>query len=93
MRFLGSILNNGTTLCHAGCKHNIDRRTDRNNIQINMVTDQRIGKGIDHTILDVDRGSQCTESLQMLVDRTASDIASARKGYLCLFIFAKKSSQ
>ena len=34
-----------------------------------------------------------SESLQMLVDRTASDVASTWKRYLCMFILTKKCSQ
>ena len=34
-----------------------------------------------------------SESLQMLVDRTASDVASTWKRYLCMFILTKKCSE
>ena len=92
MWFLGGILNNSTALCHTGCKHNIDRGTYRYHIEINMIAHQCIGKGIDHTVLDIDRGTQGTKAFQMLVDRTASDITAAGKSNLSLFIFAKKST-
>ena len=41
---------------------------------------------------NIHRCAQSTKSLQMLVNRTAADVAASRKRDLCIFIFAKKSS-
>ena len=47
----------------------------------------------DGTVSDTRCRSQCFESFQMQVDRSAADVASARKRYFCSFIFSKKCSQ
>ena len=47
----------------------------------------------DRAMHDINLSTKCSESLQMLIDRTASDIASARKRYFCMFVLTKKCSQ
>ena len=45
------------------------------------------------TVHNINICTKCSESLQMLVDRTASDVASTWKRYLCMFILTKKCSE
>ena len=46
-----------------------------------------------HAMRNLNRRAQCLEPFDMLVDRTAADIAAARQYNCSLFIFSEKSSQ
>ena len=47
----------------------------------------------DGTVFDINSRTQGTESLQMQVDRTASDVTAAWQRYFCFFVFSKKCAQ
>ncbi len=79
---LRAVLENGLALCKNRCEHNIDRRAYRDKIKEDMVPRKLLRLGIYHTEADVHIRSQSPEALRMLLDRPASDIASARKGNL-----------
>ena len=90
MRFLGRVLNDGHALCHGRCHHDVDGCADRNHIQINVRAHQVNGMGMDSSALNLNLGSQSAEAFQMLVNRSAANIAAARKRYLRTLIFAKQ---
>ena len=90
MRLLRGILDNRLPLRHHCRHHNIDCGTDTRHIEINMVPDQIHRFRLNHTMLDADGRSKCFETLDMLVDRPASDIASPGEQDMRAFVFAKQ---
>ena len=60
--------------------HDIDGSADRNHIQIDMTCHKIDRVGHNSTADDLYIRSQCTESLGVLVDRTAPDRTSAGSG-------------
>ena len=47
----------------------------------------------DLAVLNIHIRTQCAESLQMLIDRSASDIASARQSHFCSLVLSKHRTQ
>ena len=45
------------------------------------------------TVHNINICTKCSESLQMLINRTASNITSAWKRYFCMFIFTQKCTK
>ena len=87
------ILQNCTSRCKGCCHHNINCCTYRNNIKENMASMKFICFRNDRTMHNINIRAKCSESLQMLVDRAASNVTSTRKWYFCMFVFTKKCSQ
>ena len=93
MRFFRNIFKNGKPLCH-GCRHhNINGSAHTDNIKINVFSYQPCCLGDNLAVFNVHIRTKRAESFQMLVNGTASNVASSRKRHLCSFIFPKKSSQ
>ena len=93
MRLFRHIFHDRHTVCHCRSHHHVDRRADTDHVKIQMCAAKLFRLRNDLSMLDIHIGTQCAESFQMLVDRTASDIASARKRHLRTFIFSKESTQ
>ena len=93
MRLPCSILNNGTAGCHRSSHHNINRSTNRNHIQENVAAMKILSLGNNSTMTDINLRTKSTESLQMLIDRSAADIASARKRNFRMLVLAKQSTK
>ena len=93
MWLLGCILDYSLALCQHRSQHNINRSTYRYRIQINMCTCKLLGICNDQSMLNLHLCAQSLKALNMQVNLTAADIASARKCYFCMFVFAKQSPQ
>ena len=93
MRFLCSIFDRCSALCQRCSHHDIDCRSDTDNVQINVRTAQMGRFRRNHAMRNLNRRAQCLEPFDMLVDCTAADIAAARQYNRSLFIFSKKGSQ
>ena len=89
MGLSGCVLNNGTSGSQGSSHHNIDRCTNRYNIQKNMTAMEVFCFSNNCSMKNIYRCSKCPESFQMLVNRTASDVTASRKRHFCMFIFAK----
>ena len=87
------ILNNGASLCQCCCHHNIDGCTHRHNIHINMCTYQMLCCCRDHTIGNLYFRPKCAKTLDMLVDRTTSNIAAPRQCHNRPFVLTKQCSE
>ena len=84
------VLHDRKTVSHSCCHHYVDRCTYSHNIEIKMCSLQLFRFSKNLTIFNLYICSKCTESFQMLIDRSASDIASSRKCYFCSLVFSKK---
>ena len=93
MRLSCSILDNCTACCHGSCHHDIDSRADRNHIQEDMTSMKILSPGNDSTMENIHLSTKSTKSFQMLVDRSAADITSARKRNFCMFILSEQCTQ
>ena len=89
MRFFRCILNDSLSLSHRCRHHNIDSCTNGYFIHINMCSAQAFCLCNYKSVGNVNRCAHGTESLDVQVDRTASNITSTRKCNFCLFIFSK----
>ena len=59
-----------------------------------MIADQMICLRYNFTAIDDIYGcTKCLKALDMLIDRTQSDIAAARQCNLCIIVLAKQSSK
>ena len=85
----GSIFNNRTSWCKRCCHHNIDSCSYRNYIQENMASMKIRCLGNNGSMKNINFRTKGSETFQMLVNRTASDIAATWKRNFCSFIFAK----
>ena len=82
------ILENRLAFGHRRRHHDIDGRSDRNHIQIDMAR-HKIDRVSHHSSAhDGNIRTQCAESLQMLVDGPASNGAAARKRHLRALILS-----
>ena len=88
MGLLGSILKDRLSLCHSSSHHDIDGRSHRNHIQINMTCHQINGMGDHCSALNLYICSQRPEALNMLVNGAASDIAASGKRNLSALVFS-----
>ena len=87
------VLNDGVASGKSRCHHDIDGGSDRNHIHKNMRAVKILCLRNDNTMPDLHAGTQRTESLQMLIDRAASDIAASRKRNLRMLVLPEKRSQ
>ena len=92
MRLFCHIFKNRHTLCHRSCHHHIDRSSYADNVKINMASHKSVRIGKNLSVLNLHFRSKGTESLQMLIDRSASDIAPARKCHFRVLILTEKGS-
>ena len=93
MRLSGRIFDNRASRSHRCCHHNVDGCANRHNIQENMASVKIFRTCHNRPMKNLYICSQSPEALQMLVNGTASDIASARKRHLRMFIFSKQRAQ
>ena len=97
MRLLGCILDNCPAFCHGSGQHHIDRGADAHYVQIDLGSLKGRFAGlriilcicIDETVLNTDLCAQQFKALLVLVDRTGTDLAAARKRYTGLFVFTQ----
>ena len=91
---LRSILDRRLSLCKHGCHHDIDGCTNRYHIEINMISNQLVCFRNNLTaIYNLYFRTKCLKALDMLVDRTQSNITAARQSNLCIVVFTKQSSK
>ena len=93
MGLLGRVLNDGISFRHSGRHHNVDGGSHGNHIQINMASAQSLRLRHNKSILNLYVSAQSAETLQVLINGSASDIAAARKGNLRPLILSKQSPQ
>ena len=93
MRFFGCIFNDRLTFCHRCCHHDINGSAYSNYIQINMASHKSVCFSDDKSSLDPYISTKCTESLDMMVNGPAPDIASTGKCHLRLLELTKKCPQ
>ena len=93
MRLFCNILQNRGSLCH-GCRHHhIDRSPNAYNVKIHMGSTKLFRLRNDLPVFDLNLRTQCAEPFQMLIDRTAADIAPTRKSNLRSSVFSKQCAQ
>ena len=93
VRLLGGILNDRHTLCHDGCHHDIDGRAHRDDVHVDMGSAKHIRLGYDHSgRRKAHIRAQCPEALDVLIDRTQSDITAAGKRYRRTAVPAQKGA-
>ena len=90
MGLFRGIFQNGLPFRQGRRHHNIDRCAYGHHVQINMPADQVNGMGQHRPPLNLNLCPQCPKPFQVLVDGPAADIAPARKGHLCTFIFPQQ---
>ena len=93
MRLFCHILKDRKSFCHRCCHHNVNRSSYAYHIKINVLSDQTLCFCDNLAMLDIHISTKRTKTFQMLVDWTASDIASSRKSDFCSFILTKKCSE
>ena len=93
VRLSGCILNNRAAWCQGCCHHNVNRRSNGNHIKENMAAMKICCLCNNCAVKNIHLGTKGSESFQMLVDWTASNIASAWKRNFRSFIFAKHSTK
>ena len=93
MRLLCRVLYDRLSLRHCCRHHDIDGRSDRYFIQINVRTLQMIRLSSDQTMLNIYSGAQRTKALQVQIDRAASDITASGQCHLCLLIFTEQCTK
>ena len=97
VRLLGAVLHDGLALGQHRGEHDVHRRADRDNVEINVCAVQALfGRlGADVTALGQGhRGAERLEALDMLVDRAhAAEIAAARHGDLGVAVFAQQHAE
>ena len=93
VRLLGCIFNRCTAYRTGRSHHDIDGSTDRNDIHENVRTCHMMAAGQNRPVLNIDLCADRAETLQMLVDRSASDITSAGKRNFRLVILAQKRAE
>lgn len=59
------------------CEDDIHRRADRHHIEINVGAAQRVGRNLDHTVVERIGAAQRVEALDVLVDRPHAEITAA----------------
>ena len=84
-----NIFQNSKSFCHSCCHHNVNRCTNTYHIEINMLSDKTVCLCNDLAMFNIYICTQRTESFQMLVDWSASDITSSRKCNFGTFILSK----
>ena len=93
MRLFCHIFHDGKSFGHCRCHHHVDRSAYRNHIKIEMCSLQMLRFRNDLAVLDIYIGAKRPESFQMLVDRPAADIASARQSHFRSFILSEQRAQ
>ena len=77
MRFFGGVFNDRRTLGPYGRQHNIDRRTDRNYVHVNIVADQLFCGNVYHSAFQRIGCTERRKAFQVLIDRAHAEIAAA----------------
>ena len=89
MRLSRCILDRSTARCHRSCHHNVNCCTNRNHIKENVAAMKILSLGNNCAMTDINLRTKSTESLQMLVNWTASDIASSWECNMSLIVLTK----
>ena len=79
VRLFRNIFQNGKSFCHSCCHHNIDGCSNTYNVKINMFSNKTVCFCNNLAMFDIYICTKCTESFEMLVNWSASDIASSWK--------------
>ena len=87
------VLHDRKPVSHCRRHHHVDGGSYADHVKIQMGSPHMLGLGHDLAVLDIHVRAQCAKSLQMLVDRSASDIASPRKRYLRLAVLSKQGAK
>ena len=89
----GCILDNSLALSHCCCHHDIDSCANTYNIQVNVTSDQLVCVSINDAMLNAYLCPKSCEPLDMLVDRSKTDVTAAWKYNSCFFVLTKKSTK
>ena len=92
MRLLCRVLDDGVAVGKRCRHHDIDGRSHGDHIQIDVTSPQLFGVHNDDAVLDLHLRAQRAEALDMLIDRTASDLTAARQYNFRLLVLAQKSA-
>ena len=95
MRLLRHVLKNSLSFCAGGRKHHVDCCADRDYVEENLGASQLCCLCPDHVpaLIHVDLGTESAHTLDVLVDRTSADHASARKGQFDLAVSCEHRSE
>ncbi len=93
MGLLRRVFQNRPALRKSRRHQNIDGRAHAGNIQINMTSHKALRTGSDHAVRNLHRRAQRLKPLDMLINRTASDITAARQHHRRLFKPSQKRAQ
>ena len=93
MRLFRHVFHDRKTFGHSSSHHHIDRCPDCHNIKIQMRSAKFLRLCDNLAVFNIDVRTKSPKSFQMLIDRSASDIASSRQRNFRSFIFPEKSSQ
>ena len=88
MGLFGCIFNYCIAVSKTCRQHNINCRSYRNNIHINMTSGKIIGLCMNHAMFYLYRCSKCLKALDMQIYRSASYIAASRKSNFCVAKFS-----
>ena len=93
VRFPRGVFDDGVALCQRSGHHDVDGGTDRDHIHEDVRAVQILCRGDDHAMADLNGRAKRPESLKMLIDRPAADIATAGQRDFRAFVFTKKRTQ
>ena len=91
--FFCRIFNDGISLCHGSSHHNIDGRTYTDHIQENMRSMEFFCFRNNKSMFNAGCRTHSFKAFQMLIDRTASNVAASRKRDFCSLVFSKKCAK
>ena len=81
MRFLGSVVDGGGALRAGGGEHHVDRAADGRHVQEHVAAGERLRLCDDRATGGLHLSAERAHALDVLVDRTATDVASAGQRY------------
>ena len=93
MGFFCRIFNDGISLCHGSSHHNIDGRTYTDHVQENMRSMEFFCFRNNKSMFNTGCRTHSFKAFQMLIDRTASNVAASRKRDFCSLVFSKKCAK
>ncbi len=93
MGFFRRILNGSAAVRQSCSHHDIDRRSHADHIQKDMSSPELLRFRDDKAMFNLCLCTHGFETLQMLVNGTAPDVAASRKRHLRFFIFAKECTK
>ena len=93
MRFFCRILYNGLSFRHRRSHHDVDGRSYRHHIQIDMGADQLLRLCNDNPMFNQDFRPQRRKSLDVLINRPEADITASRQNHLRMLAFPKQCPQ